>query len=329
MDAEDTTIVAMLREALRSAYDVQPVALTRLIGTEGDKPVYLAMLPDATRWVVRVYMPANTRSDIAATARVLIALEEADYPAERLVHTVDDAPFAARDGWRLLVTRFVAGMPVSRDLPTLTRLGALLGRLHAQFEAAPLLEALPISERSIAQEMSLALDDLASIAGRVPPQLQPLYAALLAAIDATQHWTDLPATLIHSDFHPGNVLALPDGTLTVIDWDGAGTCPAILDLGFLLGSCHPEHGDKPDAAQIDALIAGYGQHHRLTQPELDGLFDAIRFRPLTFLAAELPQMVAAPGWRSPNYDWWFARYAASAETALLARAAFERVAWQG
>jgi hypothetical protein len=42
--------------------------------------------------------------------------------------------------------------------------------------------------------------------------------------------SELPPTLLHGDFWPGNLIAYPDKTLYVIDWQNAAIGPAILDL---------------------------------------------------------------------------------------------------
>jgi Ser/Thr protein kinase RdoA (MazF antagonist) len=222
------------------------------------------------------------------------------------------------------VTRFVEGTTIDWESAPWQQIGELLGRLHASFHQSPLLEALPIAERSLEQELQLSLADLESVAAALPPQFAATYAELLRAIQTTQRWNHLPQTLIHNDYHPGNILRAPDGALTAIDWDGAGTSPPILDLGFVLSSSHPRHAQRPDPARINALVDGYCQQHHLTHAELGGLFDAVRFRPIAFLTSELPLMVADPGWHHPDYRWWQARYEASVEIAALACACFER-----
>ncbi|GAA4255585.1 phosphotransferase family protein [Dactylosporangium darangshiense] len=66
-------------------------------------------------------------------------------------------------------------------------------------------------------------------------QYSPRSAALLSSIRAVP-LLDLPGDdLVHVDFHPGNVLVSPDGTITgVVDWDGAGRGNRAFDLVTLL-----------------------------------------------------------------------------------------------
>lgn len=46
-----------------------------------------------------------------------------------------------------------------------------------------------------------------------------------------------PATLLHGDYWPGNILIHQQGGMTVYDWEDAGIGPAVFDLlGFIQGS---------------------------------------------------------------------------------------------
>ncbi len=49
----------------------------------------------------------------------------------------------------------------------------------------------------------------------------------------------LPATLLHGDVHPGNVL-VRDGRATLIDWGSSRVGPAALDLANLVPAGSPD-----------------------------------------------------------------------------------------
>jgi aminoglycoside phosphotransferase (APT) family kinase protein len=72
------------------------------------------------------------------------------------------------------------------------------------------------------------------------------------AIPASQ-----PPVACHRDFNPDNVLpALPDGHLTVLDWENAGRLDPRRELGYALFAWSTGRG-RIDAAAADALAAGY------------------------------------------------------------------------
>jgi Ser/Thr protein kinase RdoA (MazF antagonist) len=107
------------------------------------------------------------------------------------------------------------------------------------------------------------------------------------------------------------------------------TCPAVLDIGFLLVSCDATPpwiplSDKKvfnlEVERINTVINGYCQHHRLNTTELDRLSDAIRFRSIIFGACSFASAIARGQEDEPL--WWEMRYNASEEIAEIARKHF-------
>ena len=66
---------------------------------------------------------------------------------------------------------------------------------------------------------------------------------------------DSPATLLHGDYWPGNILIEKNSQLTIFDWEDAAIGPAVLDLlGFLQGSSWQF---SPLPISADEIIAHY------------------------------------------------------------------------
>ena len=63
--------------------------------------------------------------------------------------------------------------------------------------------------------------------------------ARFAAIDAC----GLPDTLVHGDFHPGNVRGMP-GALTILDWGDCGVGNPLLDLPAFLEAIEASSRDR-------------------------------------------------------------------------------------
>lgn len=167
--------------------------------------------------------------------------------------------------------------------------------------------------------MAMSLDDLLAVPPPIPAPFLPFREELIGVMERIDRCYDLPYVLIHNDFQPGNILRRPDGMLWVIDWDGAGRSPAILDLGYLISSVHPAGGARPDAERIRAVMAGYCQHHRLSPAELDRLADAIRFRPITYLTSDFATYISSDGHPDPSYLDALAAYRSADEAAEIAR----------
>jgi Ser/Thr protein kinase RdoA (MazF antagonist) len=122
------------------------------------------------------------------------------------------------------------------------------------------------------------------------------------------------------------------GHVTLLDWEGAGMGPAIIDVGFLLVNCDGKApwdplsigSFHPDKGLLQAVIEGYCQYHQLTTDELDYLLDAIRFRSLVFGACGFASAIAQQ--KSADFSqWWWKRYCAAEEIADQARAYFEHI----
>jgi Ser/Thr protein kinase RdoA (MazF antagonist) len=321
-----------LRGGLESFYNLHGAVLQPIAGSEKDKAVYQVRRGDGTRCILRAYPPTNNRSSPQALAQILALLEEAQYPAERLNPASDGSAFVCWDGWRLLLTDYIDGSPPNLELPVLGRLGELLGELHALSTSSLqfALPSLPMAERSLQQELELSEEDFNSVVHPLPERFQPLYSSLQTALDRIDRSPNLPHVLVHNDYHPENALFAPDGQLWVIDWDGAGRSPAIVDVGFLLSSCHPQSTSaqtaKPDAQRIHAIVDGYCRRRRLSPAELDHLPNAVQFRMVAFFTEYLAKFSRSGTYAEDEheaYDWWLARYQAADETAALARERFE------
>jgi Ser/Thr protein kinase RdoA (MazF antagonist) len=113
----------------------------------------------------------------------------------------------------------------------------------------------------------------------------------------------------------------------LIDWEGAGLGPAVIDVGFLLVSSEIE-AFRPnqlpsDPERVSAIVAGYCQYHRLSAIEMDRLADAIRFRSIVAAVSGFRRMIKAGLTDDPS-GWAWARYTSAEEIAARARKQFER-----
>lgn len=282
-------VQALLAEALLAEYDVRLISVHAL-AHGGGKPVYRVTCNDGTQWIVRALPPdANDylRSSLANAAIILAYLARQHYPAERILSTTNGHSTAAHDGWQLLVTSNL-GVPLqtwpgNKDgaeahaeppvgLCDYHRLGATLGRLHAlPMDGTPLPDAINLPRR----DLVWVAGQLASWEGRVPAALRSEYSHLVAVVDGTDFCEGLPQVLLHSDCHPWNAVRTQTDEIVLVDWDGAGIGPTVIDVGQLIGKCHLGKG-RPNEEVIQALVSGYSRYRRLTAAEIARLPDACR-----------------------------------------------------
>lgn len=312
---------AFLQDVLVNQYALEDVELGATSGgSESDRSVALVYAGE-DKYILRAYPLENRRSNPAALALVLNLLSEAGYPAERVIPAKEGASVVMVDGWRFVLTSFIEGTPTDTLDSEFYALGATLGRLHILFTPDELIDRdVPLAERTLDAEMDMARAHLLANPRPDAFELALFYDDLLAAIDVIHRCHDLPYTLIHNDFQPGNVLLTPDGSLSVIDWDGSGRSPAILDLGYLIANIHPTGEPRPDAARIHALLDGYLQYGDLSPTELERMADMIRFRPLTYLTSDFGAYLANLHHPDPSYVDAIAIYRTADEAADIVRA---------
>ena len=113
--------------------------------------------------------------------------------------------------------------------------------------------------------------------------------------------------------------------MILIDWDGSGIGPAVIDVGFVLLSV--DTGGiigpvlEPDPTRLDALLDGYQKQHTLSKAEIERLPDAIRFRTLIGACATFARAMrkGRPEEERPRY---WRRYLMAGEIAGRARQRF-------
>jgi Ser/Thr protein kinase RdoA (MazF antagonist) len=309
-----------LSELLREHYGVEHPA-PRPLANSWDGQVYFQPRSESASWVVRLI----NREQAAADARVLATLENAQYPAPRLIPSRTGAPTVERGSQAVIVTTFIAGPTADTSLPVLRGLGQRLGHLHIL--TIPTSDTLPLASMLPATDMATALDWLRPLGPFASPDLEDTYTRLLDAVLSIETGEDLPHALIHNDAHPGNAIVTEDGAPVFIDWSGAGLGTPMVDLGFLLVSSEIAISwatpIAPLAGRVEAIVDGYARYRMPTQAELDWLPHAIRFRGLLYGAAHLAETVAG-GKAGITETWWWERYEAAEALADRARRRFDR-----
>lgn len=116
----------------------------------------------------------DTPSWLHSRAMTLRYLESLAYSAPRVIPDRSGALIGTIDGWRLLITTFVAGQAIDPTPESLLALGAALGQLHQLTIEPP--DAPAPAGRSwwhVERAVPTALAQYATIAADLPPRWQP------------------------------------------------------------------------------------------------------------------------------------------------------------
>jgi Ser/Thr protein kinase RdoA (MazF antagonist) len=224
---------------------------------------------------------------------------------------------------------FVEGAMAKNTLENWGRLGAMLGQLHSLDVAGAMAVTPPVqgSRFQPGGAISDLLERLRAIAGQVPAELQTLYDVCVDICHRVDRWRHGPTAILHTDCWLNNAIQTPQGELVMVDWDGAGLGPAVLDIGYLLVACHcylPEWPRlAPNADYIGAVVEGYCQRRKLTPAEVELLPDAVRLSIIYHDARDFSQMLHDERLKNRNLERFHVRYPAAEEIAYLGRACFE------
>jgi Ser/Thr protein kinase RdoA (MazF antagonist) len=282
--------IDLVARLLAGQYGARPTAIADLQNYVFDwRGIYRADHADGTAWVVRLINRAEAADDFASTARLLDWLEAQGYPAPRAVATRSGGRVGHAEGWWMLATTFVPGRLPEPTPEHMRAIGAALGRLHRlALPGAGHAAQLPDSNWPPGTIATLR-GQLEASAPRWPNELRPIYERLIGTFDRLAEVEALPTCLIHADCWPLNAVVTPTQNLVLIDWDGAGYGPPVLDLGKLLLAAHYDLSRPlevvPNPAWVAAIVQGYTAMHPLSAEERRLLPAALPFW-LAFSAAD-------------------------------------------
>jgi Ser/Thr protein kinase RdoA (MazF antagonist) len=273
---------------LQHHYNIRPISIVNLQAHAIDgRGIWRIDAADNRRYVLRM-MRGDAGAWLDQPARMLQCLQSVEFPAPRVWLSSNGSRVVSERGWWALLIDFVDGALASPSPPLLHRLAATTRRLHQL--VPPASEPLPGSWKDPQNAIPVALDELEQARQGLPAELDAIAAELQASLRLIYQQCDaLPRCIVHGDCWHNNAIAIADGEIVLIDWDGAGWGTPMIDLGELLLTCHYDPTQPTvidvDEHRIAAILGGYGAREHLTQPERDLLLPAIRYT-LAFHAAD-------------------------------------------
>jgi Ser/Thr protein kinase RdoA (MazF antagonist) len=308
---------APLRALVEAAYGVGVTRLASIAHHEFDDRaicrVDLAGRPPAT---LRA-LAGDEREWMLGQAAALDFVEARGFRAPRVIRTAAGEPVAVHGAWTGLLLTYVEGAEAGFAPAALEALARHAAELHT----LPADPAMPPSRLTPVEPLPELPDAI-----RVPAVARPLHRSAMETMRRMAGWRRLPAAMLHGDCWPANAVRGPDGGLTMVDWEGAGWGPPILELGYLLVGAHlggPQLPElRPDPERIAAVMRGYAGVRRPTAEELDWLPDAVRWD--IAMRASGAFTAGQERWLD---DLWLrksvSRHAASGEIARIARACLD------
>ena len=185
-----------------------------------------------TRYVLRLPPPGARiagPADVVRQGRIMSALHAAGLPAPA-VPAISTEPVI--DGRPFILMEAVEGMRIEKAaieqkaIDIATSAVGVLKRLHA----------LPLEQTGLGDEESVGLQAemmrWAMLMQRAPEELT-IRAGELGGLLAVQLPVERAPTLVHGDYHYGNMLFQGPEVIAVLDWEIAQIGQPLLDLGCL------------------------------------------------------------------------------------------------
>jgi Ser/Thr protein kinase RdoA (MazF antagonist) len=299
-----------------------------------DRGIYRVDWEGGTSSVLRAFR-ADVTVELTGHAAVLDYLQQRGFAAPHVKRTSDGALLACYQGWTALFVSFLEGEVADFALHSLNLLSSCAGRLHTLSHDA-LTEAesvrLPDSVLRPTRPASHAIDNLIQALPHVPDALRQFCEDSIMALQRVQQAQQaglLPERILHGDCWPGNAVRTREGGIALIDWDGAGIGPAILDVGYLLVTCHLDKPQlptmQPNEQSIATVVRGYCQSRRPSATELSVLEDALLYDVARRAGLEKRLSALSDGWTEEMWlQKMLARYRVSPKIAAIARRYFEQ-----
>ncbi|MEM6731451.1 MAG: serine/threonine protein kinase [Myxococcota bacterium] len=264
--------------------------------------VYEVELEDGSRVVGKFYRPSRWGADeIQDEHKILSALVTHEIPAVapirfddgETLHATDDGIFFA------LFPRVGGRAPDDLGASELEEMGRVLGRMHN------IMATLELPHRPTLSPETYGLESLQTILDRaeMPDGTRERYRdAVQSLVDLSQPlFSGKSHSVVHADFHRGNILRRPEGWL-VLDFDDSAYGPASQDLWLVL----PGRPSECEA-ELEGFLRGYELFREFDHASLRAI-EALRGLRYIRYAAWIARRWDDPSFKRAFPDWGSERY---------------------
>ncbi|WP_374409114.1 homoserine kinase [Pelagerythrobacter sp.] len=276
--------------ALIAHYDVGALVSAKGIA-EGVSNSNWLIETERARFILTMYERRIELADLPFFLGLLDHLSAADCPVPRTIHDSDGQAWRTVDGKAVALIEFLPGVSVDRPTPAQARaVGGALARLH-----------LASADYPGTRENDLRPSDWRALFDRCGENLARIDTALPALVDRHMpellaEWpADLPATVIHADLFPDNVLMMGDRVGGLIDFYFACRDFAAYDLAVTHAAwCFGPDGRGFRADIGAALVSGYEAVRPLSADERAALPLLARGAAMRFISTRAFDWIDTP-----------------------------------
>lgn len=264
----------MIKDMLKKEYQIEPQFIERInFGVINDN-FYIKSQDD------REYLFKKYKNDqlnkIDFEIELYKILEENDFPAPKIVATVNNQRLLKNDGNYILFNYIPGRMLNTVDQNIAKQVGSLTGRLHSIFNN--------IHENVIIEKWEP--NDIANIIfnhGNEVVERDFDYADKFVQYIQNEYQelkldTDLPQGMTHQDIKPENIIIDSKGEISFIDFNNCYTGCLLTDVMTFPIWAMFDFNNKLDISLFASYIKAYDQSRNLRQIEKSNIMKALKFR---------------------------------------------------
>ncbi|GEM_PF-5704711 len=216
-------------------------------------------------YAIKVLTGFATVEHIEFTRRVIAVLRDAGIPTLRPMETPSGRPYIRWNGRFVTVSPFAPGHAFRNRVRHARASGRMLRRFH---DTLTNQECGPVPAWSDYPSQEILIEGLRRLRALNIPADEIADAERLHEM-VMSRWSavclDLPQTIIHGDWHPGNQLYLNGKVSCILDFDFIQCAERLHDVAYALWSLMPGNTSR---SLSKAFLEGYGPLERIEQTEL-------------------------------------------------------------
>ncbi len=225
----------------------------------------------------------KTDAEVSFEARVLRYLEEARFPAVRLVVSQDGASWVEAAGRQAMLFAFAPGEELRReqvDEASCRRMGEQFGRLHDLASGFEGERRNPYARERVAGWVAELEPD-----GDGDPEVAAVLPVLRDELERSAGLPGAPRGLVHGDLFLDNVHWIAGRVSAVLDWEMCCVDAFAYDLGVAVNAWCYDQRFRPELCR--ALLEGYRSKRKLDDDTRAALYPYARYTALRYTASRI------------------------------------------
>lgn len=236
----------------------------------------MAIHSDQGAFVVKAYENAWALGLVNPTSREIDChLHIFDFLAEKrfghapsLLRTTTGSRFVQAEDVTICVLALIEGDAPPSTSETWAELGRIAARL-GEYGDYPYPYGIPVTGTIV--ELTRNADQY------------PFRADMLRLISTFEILVDQPPCLVHGEINTRNAILAPDGRLSLLDWDQAGTGPWPLEAGYPLITTFLSEDLVFDSGAASAFYGSWSAHRQMMAEHRELIFTAAVLHALRYL----------------------------------------------